>query len=821
MIYFYFSHYTQNQSVMREYANKPESQSRTLDSNLRASRQAPIADILQAYNNGTLGRQLVQRESVEDEELLQAKTSGQVPVSAIFQRHKESIQRYVPEEDEELIQGKFDTAQRGEIDEDEILQGKFESVSTTEQEPVQREEKPNNTGLPDNLKAGIENFSGYSMDDVKVHYNSDKPAQLNALAYAQGTDIHISAGQEKHLPHEAWHVVQQIQGRVQPTMQLQGINVNDNAYLEKEADLIGGEINQYISNNYVSSYIQNKKSDGIVQRTINVEDLDSVPDIPIKKQIVLYNQLPATTAIAEKINALSKIEHAIYTWLINNKAPDINAVPGAAKIRELMDITKNERTQIVLSSLKNDESNPPIAGFDQLGKVEQTEVTAMWKNLITGRGKIKISNINSKTKEEHSNFRLKVLVEFTRLLEGKFGRSMVKEIDESAHEVIIEPIHIDNKESQSFAASPVDHDAGKLVKLRKEPNVLELAYYPEFDITRRSEEHRLAFFNRLKPTMPNQLGVKLKDGDVVAYYQFGKGSSVRVTMPSDLPDSSQYNESRLVDTTGNELATPVFITLGHELGHAIHMQRGTLTKETEITNFLTKKEDQIAYTDDKEEYINIEGNENSLRAEHGLGTRKGHYNIPYLQKEQMTRQMGIWFKWYDNLGALQKMPVFKEIDKTLGAINNRIFTEWANPVTLPKLKIDFANLPEEIKTIQLKYLTTYFDEQINNEYSHIMFALYSLRGKSTASYLDINIAQLLFAIDMELKYEKHQAREAIGKHRLPEYLQGISQQRIEYSTVKFGRYLDPIYDALQNDSTKIGKLRNIMTQYNNVNWLFR
>jgi hypothetical protein len=35
------------------------------------------------------------------------------------------------------------------------------------------------------------------MDDVKVHYNSAKPAQLNAHAYAQGTDIHIASGQEK------------------------------------------------------------------------------------------------------------------------------------------------------------------------------------------------------------------------------------------------------------------------------------------------------------------------------------------------------------------------------------------------------------------------------------------------------------------------------------------------------------------------------------------------------------------------------------------------------------------------------------------------
>jgi hypothetical protein len=111
---------------------------------------------------------------------------------------------------------------------------------SSQQKPIQKKE--NKTGLPDNLKTGIENLSGYSMDDVKVHHNSDKPAQLQAHAYAQGTDIHIASGQEKHLPHEAWHVVQQKQGRVKPTMQMKGkANINDDAGLEKEADVMGAK----------------------------------------------------------------------------------------------------------------------------------------------------------------------------------------------------------------------------------------------------------------------------------------------------------------------------------------------------------------------------------------------------------------------------------------------------------------------------------------------------------------------------------------------------------------------------------------------------
>lgn len=102
----------------------------------------------------------------------------------------------------------------------------------------------NRTGLPDALKSGIESLSGMAMDDVRVHYNSPKPMQLQALAYTQGTDIHVAPGQERHLPHEAWHVVQQAQGRVQPTMQMKGVSINDNGGLEHEADVMGAKARQ-------------------------------------------------------------------------------------------------------------------------------------------------------------------------------------------------------------------------------------------------------------------------------------------------------------------------------------------------------------------------------------------------------------------------------------------------------------------------------------------------------------------------------------------------------------------------------------------------
>jgi Domain of unknown function (DUF4157) len=118
---------------------------------------------------------------------------------------------------------------------------KTSQLKTWESVPAQRalQRKENNTGLPNYVKAGVEHLSGVSLDNVKVHYNSPKPAQLNAHAYAQGNEIHMAPGQSQHIAHEAWHVTQQAQGRVAPTTQFAGQAINDSQFLEREADVMG------------------------------------------------------------------------------------------------------------------------------------------------------------------------------------------------------------------------------------------------------------------------------------------------------------------------------------------------------------------------------------------------------------------------------------------------------------------------------------------------------------------------------------------------------------------------------------------------------
>ena len=72
-----------------------------------------------------------------------------------------------------------------------------------------------------------------------VHPNSTEPSKVGAHAYASRNAIYLAPGQERRLAHEAWHLIQQRQGRVAVTARVAGMAVNDDPRLESEADRMG------------------------------------------------------------------------------------------------------------------------------------------------------------------------------------------------------------------------------------------------------------------------------------------------------------------------------------------------------------------------------------------------------------------------------------------------------------------------------------------------------------------------------------------------------------------------------------------------------
>jgi hypothetical protein len=186
------------------------------DALLGSTRLLAQRQVLQAR----FGLQALQRSAIDEEPLqgrgLALQLAGLEEEEPLQGRGL--LQPAAPEEEDELLQGQGLALQRQGPEEEEPLQGR---------------------GLPPALAAGVEQLSGADMSGVRVHAGSPQPARVGALAFAQGNDIHLAPGQERHLPHEAWHVAQQQTGRVQPTAQAAGVPINDSPALEAEADRMG------------------------------------------------------------------------------------------------------------------------------------------------------------------------------------------------------------------------------------------------------------------------------------------------------------------------------------------------------------------------------------------------------------------------------------------------------------------------------------------------------------------------------------------------------------------------------------------------------
>lgn len=104
----------------------------------------------------------------------------------------------------------------------------------------------------------------------------------------------------------------------------------------------------------------------------------------------------------------------------------------------------------------------------------------------------------------------------------------------------------------------------------------------------------------------------------------GTGSIVRIQEREPEPASLDAYES---GRHGEAIFSPRFISLGHELGHARHNLAGT------TASLMWSDQDRVQdpvkqeLWTDPEEYRNIKGEENALRAEHRLPTRKLHSTI--------------------------------------------------------------------------------------------------------------------------------------------------------------------------------------------------
>jgi hypothetical protein len=279
----------------------------------------------------------------------------------------------------------------------------------TEEEPLQAKSesrrKENRTGLPDGLKTGIESLSGLAMDDVKVHYNSAKPAQINALAYTQGTEIHLGPGEDEHLPHEAWHVVQQKRGRVKPTLQMKGLPINDDDGMEREADVMGGLLSQgAIQDSRSPQSMTLDASSRPPARPLTVPVpiqgpmIQRVIKLGPKKNPVEHTLEEIRRMVAEEIGPDRKTTVDFETNLLNFDFKDVafkdlKALISAARKKPKVAITA-ERARAVKKATTKEPTKEELAAREEKEKKAIEENRKENKLIKEAKGFVKVDNLN-------------------------------------------------------------------------------------------------------------------------------------------------------------------------------------------------------------------------------------------------------------------------------------------------------------------------------------------------------------------------------------------------------------------------------------------
>ncbi|WP_197411151.1 DUF4157 domain-containing protein [Novosphingobium sp. FSW06-99] len=254
----------------------------------------------------------------------------------------------------------------------------------------------NRTGLPDRLKAGIEALSGIAMDHVRVHRNSPKPAQLQAHAYAQGSEIHLAPGQDRHLPHEAWHVVQQAQGRVKPTMQSKGgTAINDDAALERESDVMGRAAQATSPKPAEPRANTSIRPGTVAQRTINAAAALPPATVPMAPALVAAGPVVAP-AVAPVVAPVDTVADRVRRFLADATMTNSGQTVAREIETALWEIDPNAGEEARVDNWRRELYRfkariDAIAGNDAAAEAEATELVGeitKYTNLICNAGAV-------------------------------------------------------------------------------------------------------------------------------------------------------------------------------------------------------------------------------------------------------------------------------------------------------------------------------------------------------------------------------------------------------------------------------------------------
>jgi|GEM_PF-7038263 len=450
------------------------------------------------------------------------------------------------------------------------------------------------------------------------------------------------------------------------------------------------------------------QSFGTVQRVIATQPADLLNGAPgtlngrltnIGVLITNYNVAAQNMGIAQhtrlqqQFNLLRQLRAAIYDCLdqISQTTLELSDDPIGKRLHTLHGEADEEHRTIVDMMHGNPGLINQVTPFDATGLAGGGQLNAakgLWTSLMTGAGKVKMVG-------DAGNQR-KVRSWMTQLMDTPHGRAILENLDTPNNgrgaTALDEMTNVYIGQHTGQMPGTVTGDVGYNPNMKNATT--DAQAQPLKDVTTTPLDTRAggaANYNAV--TNPNEFVDEVLAGNAGvamngAEYDFnaaGSGAFVNMEESAHLPTVTSTHQ--LMAGGGmakTEAYMPDWLLLGHELGHAVNMRAGSATNGSNQFPNATME----AFADQwsglaagprrqnwyggSEEYINIIGNENRLRAQGGLDPRGGHTSPKgpkYVRRGQAISQALDAATWVNNLG-----PAGHALQAEYNTVNTHVTT---------------------------------------------------------------------------------------------------------------------------------------------------
>ncbi len=371
--------------------------------------------------------------------------------------------------------------------------------------------------------------------------------------------------------------------------------------------------------------------------------------------LFLANNNKQATDYGDAAKTLRKLDRKIFEYFDHHNATTqkIENIPHYTHIEAVRTQANKEHEDFVQSTQDNEGMLP--FDFEGMDMSESVRLIMLWNNIRQGMGKIKVSG--------DPDYQKKVYSWLVKLLETPTGRKILSKLNVGDPNELMTNIYIGEKKSElPLGVEDQAKQKGKTIEDvdRSEAQPLgntgemtgpeaptgdENPY--EFPTINSSDGFREAILSGAK-------GVILSGKK----YTFNTVSEKRVGAFV----TAKEGESKSEGTNHNQILTPSWVTLGHELGHAVHFRGGGTNMENpQIMQDLTGKSrpelNQI--WQNSEELLTIQGWENALRGDVGLSQRGSH--VPYTAGKRIERYWSIFADFKQTYADLSYITLFNDL----------------------------------------------------------------------------------------------------------------------------------------------------------------